>query len=573
MQKPLRGVSFIDVIVGTALILIIFLALFGVLRVTLQVSALAKAEAAATSLAQSRVEFIRSLEYDAVGTLGGIPPGAILQTATSTLDGISFTTRTYIQYEDDAKDGLALADTNGVTTDYKRVKITVSYSVGGKDKEVSLVTNVVPPGLETTTGGGTLRINVIDAGGLPVSGASVRIVNASTVPTVDVTTFSSDVGVVYLPGAATSSEYQVYVSKSGYSAAQTYLRDATNQNPNPGYLTVAKDQTTTGTFSIDVLSAITFRTYSPIQTATTTDIFASSASLTDMTQTMVSGGALTLSGAPGTYPSSGSARQAVVSPSYLYAWKSVTATRQTSASTTATVRVLDSSGARLSDAVLPGNSTGFTSFPVSLAGVSTTTYPSLMLEADFGSVDAGYAPQLLDWSLSYETGPTPLPSVPFTLTGAKTKGSTGAGASIIKNTIATTTDSTGARTLSLEWDIYTLAISGYDVTDACPPPPYTIAPGTTDTYSLYMVSSGAVGQVLVSVKDASGAVVSGATVQLAKSGYSGTTTTGTCGTGHFGNLSSGTYTVTISKAGYTTVVYSGISVTTGETTFYATSFE
>ncbi|MBP6868610.1 MAG: carboxypeptidase regulatory-like domain-containing protein [Candidatus Pacebacteria bacterium] len=573
MQKPLRGVSFIDVIVGTALILIIFLALFGVLRVTLQVSALAKAEAAATSLAQSKVEFIRSLDYDAVGTLGGIPPGTIAQTATSTLDGIAFTTRTYIQYEDDAKDGVGLADSNGITTDYKRVKISVSYSVGGKDKEVSLVTNVVPPGLETTTGGGTLRINVIDAGGLPVSGASVRIVNASTAPTVDVTTFSSDIGVVYLPGAATSSEYQVYVSKSGYSSAQTYTRDATNQNPNPGYLTVAKDQTTTGTFSIDVLSAVTMRTYSPIQTATTTDTFASSASLTNMAQSAVTGGALTLSGASGTYPSSGSARQVVVSPSYLYSWKSVTATRQTTASTTAKIRVLDSSGTRLPDAVLSGNSAGFTAFPVSLSGVSTTTYSSLMLEADLGSVDAMYTPQVLDWSLSYETGPTPLPNIPFTLTGAKTKGTTGAGAPIIKNTIATTTDSTGVRALSLEWDIYTLTISGYDVTDSCSPPPYTIAPGITDTYSLYMVPSGVVGQVLVSVKDATGAVVSGATVQLTKSGYSSTVTTNTCGTGHFGNLSSGTYTITISKTGYTTAVYTGVSVTTGTTTFYATSFE
>lgn len=573
MQKPLRGVSFIDVIVGTALMLIIFLALFGVLRVTLQVSALAKAEAAATSLAQSKVEFIRSLEYDAVGTLGGIPPGTVAQTATSTLDGIAFTTRTYIQYEDDAKDGVGLADSNGITTDYKRVKISVSYSVGGKDKEVSLVTNVVPPGLETTTGGGTLRINVIDAGGLPVSGASVRIVNASTAPTVDVTTFSSDIGVVYLPGAATSSEYQVYVSKSGYSSAQTYTRDATNQNPNPGYLTVAKDQTTTGTFSIDVLSAVTMRTYSPIQTATTTDTFASSASLTNMVQSAVTSGALTLSGSPGTYPTSGSARQVVVSPTYLYSWKSVTATRQTTASTTAMIHVLDSAGVRLPDGVLAGNSAGFTTFPVSLAGVSTTTYSSLMLEAELGSTDSGYAPQILDWSISYENGPTPLPNIPFTLTGAKTTGTTGAGASIIKNTIATTTDSAGVRALSLEWDIYALTISGYDVTDACSPPPYTIAPGVTDAYSLYMVSSGAVGQVLVSVKDATGAVVSGATVQLTKSGYSDTTTTNTCGTGHFGNLSSGTYTVTISKTGYTTAVYSGVSVTSGSTTFYATSFE
>lgn len=572
MSKLHRGVSFIDVIVGTALILIIFLALFGVLRVTLQVSALAKAEAAATSLAQSQAEFIRSLNYDAVGTVGGIPAGPIPQTASTTLDGFVFETRTYIQYEDDAKDGSGALDENGITTDYKRVKITVSYSVGGKDKEVSLVTNVVPPGLETTTGGGTLRIDVIDAGGLPVPGASVRVENDTLVPSVDFTTFTNELGIVYLPGAATSSEYQVYVSKSGYSSAQTYARDGTNQNPTPGYLTVAKDQTTTSTFAIDVLSQTTVRTYSPIQTATTSDSFVDASGLQNQTNTSVSGGALTLSGGVGTYSASGTGVQVGVSPQYLRSWSSVIATRETSASTTARIRILDGAGTRIPDSVLPGNGAGFTTFPLDISSIATTTYPTLALEGELTTSDSNYTARILDWAISYTVGPTPLPDVPFVLTGGKTIGTTGAGAPIIKSTIATTTDSTGVRALFLEWDIYALSLTGYKVVDACAPPPYTVAPGSSETLSLYMEPS-TLGHLLVSVRDGSGTVVSGATVQVTRTGFSETTTTNSCGVASFTPLTSATYTITISKTGYTTVVYSGVSVSSGSTTFYATSFE
>ena len=60
----MRGVSFIDVIVGSALVLIVFLTLFTLLRVSLLVSTIAKARAAATSVATSQMEYVRSLSYD-----------------------------------------------------------------------------------------------------------------------------------------------------------------------------------------------------------------------------------------------------------------------------------------------------------------------------------------------------------------------------------------------------------------------------------------------------------------------------------------------------------------------------
>lgn len=571
MHRSLRGVSLIDVIVGSFLVLVVFLVIFGLLRASLAVSTVAKARAAATAIASSQLEYVRSLSYDNVGTIGGIPPGIVPQHATTTLDGFTFATRTFIEYVDDPADGTGASDATGIITDYKRVRIAVSYTINDRVRDVSLVSSIVPPGLETTTGGGTLKVDVVDAAGAPVPGASVRVVNASTSPAVDVTTFANSLGIVYLPGAATSSQYQITVTKDGYSTAQTYARNATNQNPTPGFMTVVKDQTTTGTFAIDRLASLIVRTFLPIQSATTTDTFASSARVTDAINTVVAGDALTLSGTPGAYPATGSARSTAIAPASLVSWGSVTATVSTPALTTAAVQVADGAGVPLPDAVLPGNTSGFTSFPISLSGVSTTTYPSLTLIAKLGSADPFAAPSVLEWSLGYAYGPVPLPNIPFTLRGAKTIGSTGAGAAIYKTTIATSTDSAGVVSLAPEWDIYTFTISGYDVIDACQAPPYTIAPGASYDHSLTLGSS-TPHMLLASVRDAGGAPVAGASVTLSRTGYAKTVTSTACGAAYFGNLTSASdYTLQLQKTGYTTTTDTGITVS-GKV-FYAAPFD
>lgn len=555
----MRGVSFIDVIVGTFLVLVVFLTLFGMLRVSSLVSAVAKARAAATSVAVSQMEYIRSLSYDAVGTQGGIPSGSIPQFATTTSNGLTFVTRTFIGYVDDAKDGTGASDTTGITTDYKRVRVEVAYTLNNRERTVVLVSNVVPPGLETTTGGGTLKIDVVNAVGAAVPGASVRVVNSALMPPVDVTTFSNTSGTVYLPGAATSTQYQVYVTKDGYSSAQTYLRDATNQNPTPGYFTVVKDQTTTGTFAIDQLATMVLRTFSPITSATTTDTFASSAQVTGATNAVVSGGALTLTGAPPAYDTAGSARSTATAPQHLASWTSVSASLSAPAGTSVSVQVVDSTGTPLPDTALPGNSAGFTSFPVTLASLSTTTYPSLALRATLQTGDPNVAPSVLEWEIAYKVGPTPLPDVDFTLQGAKTIGSTGAGAPILKTTVTDETDTDGVFEEELEWDVYSLAIPAYDVVDACGAPPYTVAPAATLDNRLILGTKTS-NAMLVTVRDSAGAPVSGASVTLSRTGYTSTVTTGSCGTAYFGGVTATSYSVAVSKAGYTTDTYTNVPV-------------
>lgn len=481
-----RGMSLVDVIVGIALILIVFLALLGLLRASLLISSSSKAKAGATAVATTQMEYIRSLAYDNVGTVGGIPAGSIEQYATTTMNGIPYGVRTLIQYVDDPKDGSGAADSNGIPTDYKRARVAATYQFRGEEREIVIVSNVVPPSIETTAGGGTLRINVVDAVGGAVAGATVHIENPSTSPAIDLTTFSDIAGSVSLPGAPTSTDYRITVTKDGYSTAETYARDATNQNPTPGYLTVSQNQTTTGTFAIDVLSSFTLRTFEPIRPAVSSNTFSDASGLETMLSVQVSAGALILSGAPGSYALSGSARSTTTAPTYLAEWTSVGASAAAPPATSYTVSVLDSAGGLIPDTVLPGNSTGFTSFPIDLSSVSTTTYPSLALRASLTSGDGLSTPSIEDWQIAFDEGPLPLPNVPFTFTGAKKTGTTGTGDPLYKTIVDTTTDVTGARALTLEWDVYTLDIPGYTLVSPTTTLPYSLEPGTT-TEAVYII--------------------------------------------------------------------------------------
>ena len=570
LQSP-RGMTLIDVVIGTALVVIIFSGLFATLLASIKLSTYVKQEAAADAVANNQMEFIRSLSYDQIGTVGGIPSGVVQPTSTITQDGTQYGVTTFIEYYDDPADGTNANDTNGITTDYKKVKITVNYQTQNGFKQQILASMFAPQGVETTTGGGTLQILTVDSAGASLANAVVHIVNSAISPAVDLTAYSDRYGSVNLPGAVASSQYQVTVSRySTYSSARTYTRDATNQNPTPGYLTVAANHTTTGTFAIDLLANLIVNTFSPMATSTFSDTFSDASKISSNSDTAVGSGAVTLSRISGNYVSSGSAVTTSISPAYLASWGSLAATLALPAGTDASIQILDQAGTPLPEGVLSGNGAGFRIFPVDLSGVSTTTYPSLMLSVNMSSSDPTVTPSLTAWSLPARVGPIPLPNVGFTLTGAKTVGSTGTGAPIYKTTVTTTTSSAGTKTLPLEWDSYALSVPGYDVVDACAAPPYALTAGSTNSASL-ILDTHTTNSLLVTVTDSSGVVVPNATVTLSRSGYSATVQTSACGTAYFGNIGSAIdYGVTISKTGYTSVTSNGVSVH-GEQ-FYEESF-
>jgi len=139
-----RGVGLVEVVVGTALLTIVFVGFFGVLQLGTRLATDSKSRTGALSLSLERMEYIRSLDYDSIGTVGGDPSGALAVSEDITINGIDYTRRTYIVYIDDAKDGTGGGDTNGITDDYKRVKIEVSWQGPKVVRKTSLVSDITP---------------------------------------------------------------------------------------------------------------------------------------------------------------------------------------------------------------------------------------------------------------------------------------------------------------------------------------------------------------------------------------------------------------------------------------------
>ena len=557
-----------DVIVGTALLLIIFMALFGVFRASIALTASAKARAGATSLAVAQMEYIRSLTYANTGTVGGIPAGLIDANFDTTLNGRIYTTRTFIQYIDDPADGVGALDFTGIITDYKKIKVEVSYFVNERTKDVSLVSNRTPKGIETTEGGGNLWINVSDALGDPVSSAQVHIQNPNTIPTVDLTAFTGVGGFVFLPGAATSTGYRITVSKSGYSTTATYDQDAINVSPRPRHLTVVEAETTQGTFPIDILSTLRVQTWQQIQNAFTEDTFVNETSLSIASSTEAVGGNLVLTNTAGVYDSSGHARSTAIAPTYVYAWDLFQATSTAPAGTSITYQFLyDNAGTPtlIPDIDLVGNSVGFSSQIIDLSGVATSTYSSLYIEASFETNDTATTPSIDEWRLAYSEGPVPIPNVSFTLEGSKSIGEDIDGLDIKKNIIQTATGPAGwNEVLNIEWDGYTLTTSGYDIGEICDVDDLSINPNTSETINVYLESD-SVHSLRVSVRTDTSGFIEGASVSLTRPAYNSSGVSTSCGQTHFGSLGNFTdYNLSVGKAGFITEDIGGI-VVSGDT--------
>ncbi len=262
MRIGARGMTLLETVIGVAILLIVFLGIFGIFKLSMDLVFSTKARTGAVALLHEKMEAIRGLSYASVGTVGGIPSGSLQQTDTNTLNGITYTLTTFVQYADDPADGMGASDSNSITTDYKTVKVKADWTVRNVPRSTFVVTRVAPVGIEAPLSGGTLRVNVFDALAAPLSGATVRIVNAGASPAVDVSAISNAEGYVLFPGAPAAAGYQITVSRSGYSTSQTYSVSGANPNPNPGHVAVEEGGTTTSSFFIDRLGSLTVRTFS-----------------------------------------------------------------------------------------------------------------------------------------------------------------------------------------------------------------------------------------------------------------------------------------------------------------------
>lgn len=539
------GVSLVEAIIVAALSVMIFGALFASFQLTLTLIADSRAKLSALSLANERMEYIRSLSYDAVGTVAGFPAGSIPQTSTSTLNGVTFYERVLIEYVDDPADGQVTAtttDDNNIPTDYKRVKVEYSWNTTGATSTIFLVSNIVPRSIESNVGGGTARINVIDANSNLLPGATVRLFNSSSTAPYDVsrTTDASGAAIFSVPA---DSGYQVEVGGpiggDTYSTAQTYVATSSNPNPVVAPFTVLEADISTLTFQIDEVSDLDVTVYSDRTEGEYLATLADLSVVASSTNVNISSGQARLADTGGVFESTGSVFIGPIASSSLERWESVRTAIDLPTNTDYRWQLYTASGTDFTlvpDSAFADNSSGFTSALASLQALDPLLYPEIYVGITLETSDTSVSPLLEEVGVYYRYDSSVAAGETFTVEGEKIIGTDASSADIYKFSTTSTTDGSGEFSFSeLEFDTYTFTPAAAAViAAACPAHPLSLDPGVDVDLEL-LLAPASPHSLRVSVVDPGGTPVPGAAVTLERSGVPVERRTDSCGQAFFPN--------------------------------------
>jgi type II secretory pathway pseudopilin PulG len=568
LQSISSGFSLVEVIIVASLMVLVFGGLFGSFQYSLRVINLSRAKLSAISIANERMEYFRSLPYSDVGVLAGFPLGTIPQVSTSTLNGIEFTERVRVDYVDDPADGLGAADGNAITTDYKQIRLTHSWEIGGVSGEITMLSNLVPRSVETNVGGGSVRINVLDADSALLPGASVNVRNAAL--GYNVTSFSDVTGSALFSVPA-GSGYEVSVTGPiagrEYSTDGTYEATTTNPNPISAPFAVLEADVSTLTFQIGRLSDLRLSLKETITDNFFVEDFSSLALVASSTRVVSTGAQLSLVDVAGVYESTGMVYLGPVAPATVSEWYSLRLAATNQPDTTARARVYTGPAVGpytlVPDTDLPGNSTGFTDLLIDLSTVDAALYPSLIIGIELTTSNSAVSPLVDEVVVAYRESHTPAAAETYVIRGNKTVGTDSSSIPIYKYVVSTTTDGDGENNFSdLEFDTYTLDFGGgYDVAVGCPQYPIVHQAGIESVVELLLVPN-LTRSLRLSVVDAAGQVVPGAEAVLTRSGYSETRTTGGCGQAFFPGAATteSDFQLNITAAGYQNRTISGVVI-------------
>jgi len=552
-----RSFTLVDVLVGTFLILIVFLGIFGAFQLGLKVVGQNKNRITATSIANGEIEKIRNLPYESIGIQGGFPDGVLEAVSTLVLNNIEYTIERRVDFVADEADGLVSPE-DECPNDYKKVQAKVSWG-GNFQGEVKFTTNVAPKNLaqECAVGGGILSVSVFDAYGTMVSSPLIEIKDPTTDQTLKTATPTS--GQHYFPLAA--GTYKVVVSKTGFSSERTYGIEeiATPEKPHP---IVLDGQLTQVSFSIDKVSSFSVDTLSPWGIDSFSDSFLDESKISESLDINVVNGEVTLLKVDNQYQTSGYLISVAIAPTSFVNWDKLSWTDSEITDTQILYQVLYFDGENwvlIPDIDLPGNSLGFGTSPVDLSNLDIATYSQLELKAILSTTDQSVSPILYDWQLSWITSePTFIPNVTFHLQGEKTIGLDSDENPVYKYSSDHNSGASGHIDISsLEWDSYIFSIdpsTNLDLVDINPSPqPISLLPDTTVDVDLYLDSENS---LLIIVQDGTTLdPIFSATVRLYNLtlSYDNTQYTDERGQTYFIPLDMDTYNLEIQAPGYSSV--------------------
>ena len=576
----LRGFTLIEILIGTALALIIFSGIFGAYRVGLKVVGQNKARVSAIALADEQMETIRNLSYADAGTysckeeypdcsltqpttiIQGYPYGKVKNSFQRSINNVLYTITTKIDYTVDSFDGVA-SPADVCPNDYKKIKVNVSW--GGRfPGEVPLDTIISPANTsqECDETGGVLKITIFNASGEAVAFPDIKVTNIHTGL---VKTAQPENGVAYISLPADTSAYRIEASKDGYSFERTYavgeIYDGqTISTPTKPNATLLEGKLTEASLSIDKLSSLTVNSHAEGASASFMDSFFDASQIVEFSHVAVSGGAAKLAKTDSIhYYPSGYIISQTIEPAALISWNELNYTDNTPSNTLIRYQVLYLSGADwilVPDSDLPGNSAGLQHPPISLSRLARETYPKIRLKATLLSQgNLRKTPIIYDWTATwFGSNPTIINDVVFNLQGGKTVGKTSSNKQIYKYSQNKQTSS-GAITISdLEWDSYSFSVdksaTGFDLTRTDPIQPLSLAPDSSQTAELFLKAENS---LLVLAKDNSTAQpIFSANIRIynASLNYDQSLLTDEAGLAYFLPLSAGTYSLEITADGY-----------------------
>lgn len=266
-----HGFTLIEVSLAVFIVSVLVITILGMFSYALRVVSENKLLVQATTLEEEKMELIKNLPYNSVGTVGGIPVGTLPQNETVVVNNTSYTISTFIVYIDDPADGILGVDPSELFgTDYKKVRIQISWNGPMGSQSQTLITNISPKRNQNIPGTGTLSIIVFNANGQAVPQAEVHIKATFPTTTVDIVSQTNNQGRLILPGAkAGLNAYSIVTTKTNYSTDRTCSIDAVGQgctdaigNPVPTKpnASVIEGDYTEVSFAIDLLSAMNVKT-------------------------------------------------------------------------------------------------------------------------------------------------------------------------------------------------------------------------------------------------------------------------------------------------------------------------
>lgn len=258
--KSKKGFTLAELIVSVAVFLVIIIGVYNAYKAVYDVVSVSRFKIIATDLANEKFEIIRNMPYASVGVSGGIPNGVLNYNEQISRDGQTFSITTTVRNYDDPFDGTLGGSPNDLSpADSKVIEIQIDCSTCKSFKPVILSGRVSPKNLETASTNGALIVKVFDANGNPVSDANISVDNNTITPNVsidDVTNNNGTLAIVDVPPALSS--YIISATKSGYTTDSTSSSTVSNPNPTKPNATVLLQQVTTQSLIIDRVSTINF---------------------------------------------------------------------------------------------------------------------------------------------------------------------------------------------------------------------------------------------------------------------------------------------------------------------------